>query len=380
METADIIPLPAERLFKKILVFSLLLFCVIFSSFAQNNKTKQDSRTKNRRFADSMYYEHTIKKQRIENSSKDTLHISAKDLKNDTMRHFISGIGEIPCATLYQNTWLNERVKAGNVSVRDLPDELTVRLLGKGDTGRFVFPCKGVKTSNYGWRWGRPHTGVDFGANIGENIYAAFDGVVRVAKFNGGYGNMVLIRHYNNLETLYGHMSVLKVRPGQKVKAGDVIGLAGSTGRSTGPHLHFECRVLYACFDPEWIIDVKTRKLKTKVLRIDKSYFGVPASEAIAEKKTQTTKLSKVNKVMEGTKYVSSSELNKMAQEREKNKNAIVSINRNADKSQWKYYTVREGDTIEGICERFHITEKDLIEVNNIKDRKLTIKKRLRIR
>ncbi|MBQ9253702.1 MAG: peptidoglycan DD-metalloendopeptidase family protein [Bacteroidales bacterium] len=368
-----------KHIYVKILLFfsAILLPFIVFS---QNKTEKQDTRSKNRRFADSMYYVHTVKKQQTEIKNNDTLRLSATDLKSDTVRHFISGIGEVPCATLYQNTWYSERVKSGNISLKDLPDELTLRLLGRGDTGTFYFPYKGPKTSPYGWRWGRAHTGVDIALNTGDKVYAAFDGVVRVARYNGGYGNMVLIRHYNNLETLYGHMSVLKVKPGQKVRAGDVIGLGGSTGKSTGPHLHFECRILYACIDPEWIVDIKNNKLKTKVLKIDKSYFGVPASQAIADNKTKTTSLSKVNKVMEGTRYIPNSELNKIINEKEKKKNAIVTIDRNADKSKWKYYTVKEGDTVEKICMRFHVTEKDLVEVNNIKDKKLTINKRLRIR
>ncbi|MCF0210458.1 MAG: peptidoglycan DD-metalloendopeptidase family protein [Bacteroidales bacterium] len=367
------------RLLKHILFFAFVLLLPIIA-FSQNNKQKEDTRSKNRRYADSMYYEHTVKKQQtVSKEKEDTLRITAKDLKNEP--RFISGLGEIPCATLYQNTWMNEKVKSGKVSLKDLPDELTIRLLGKNNTDNFCFPCKGPKTSSYGWRWGRPHMGVDIAVNIGDKIYAAFDGVVRVARYNGGYGNMVLIRHYNNIETLYGHLSVIKVQPGQKVKAGDVIGLGGSTGRSTGPHLHFETRVLYACFDPEWIIDIENNCLKTKVLKIDKSYFGVSASQSIADKKvSKPSSLSKISKVMDGTKYISQTELNKKAQEKEKKKNEIVHIDKNADKSTWKYYTVKEGDTIELICKRFHIYEKDLIEVNNIKNRELTINKRIRIR
>jgi murein DD-endopeptidase MepM/ murein hydrolase activator NlpD len=84
-----------------------------------------------------------------------------------------------------------------------------------------------------------------------------------------------VVRHPNGLETLYGHLSKIQVKHGQEVAAGDVIGLGGSTGRSTGPHLHFECRFLYQTFDPEWILDFSNYSLRTRHLHLDKSYFGI---------------------------------------------------------------------------------------------------------
>ncbi|MBR1770052.1 MAG: M23 family metallopeptidase, partial [Bacteroidales bacterium] len=258
------------------------MICTSVSCHAQSNKQQEDTRSKNRRFADSMYYVHTVKKQQEINKKQDTSAEKKITLKINSDKKTSEGKQDIPSSTLYQQTWVTERVKAGNISLKDLPDELTIRLCGQDGKGKFYFPYKGVRTSPYGWRWGRAHTGVDIALKTGDNVYAAFDGVVRVAKFNGGYGNMVLIRHYNNLETLYGHMSVLKVKTGQKVKAGDVIGLGGSTGHSTGPHLHFECRLLYACIDPEWIVDLKNNCLKTKILKIDKSFFGIASSQALS--------------------------------------------------------------------------------------------------
>lgn len=361
-----------------LLPFLFILF-IIFScdSFAQN--TNEDTRSKNRRFADSMYYEHTIKKQEKEKHKTDTTALKKLSIKTDTTKQILKNNSEIPSSCLYKQTWITDRVKAGNISLRDLPDELTIRLCGKDGTDNFCFPYKGVRTSPYGWRWGRAHTGVDIALNTGDNIYAAFDGVVRVAKYNGGYGNMVLIRHYNNLETLYGHMSVLKVKPGQKVKAGDVIGLGGSTGRSTGPHLHFECRLLYACIDPEWIVDLKNHRLKTKIIKIDKSFFGVAASESIAENRTRPTKLSKVNRYMKGTRYVSSTELSSLIAKREKKLSEYVTIN-NEDKETWRYYKVKKEDTIESICKKYRIRKEDFIAINNIKNEKLKEKQKVRVR
>ncbi len=365
---------------KRIFLFSFLfvLFCLFSANISAQN-TNEDTRSKNRRFADSMYYEHTVKKQEKEKHKTDTTALKKLSIKTDTTKQVLKEKSEIPSSCLYQQTWITDRVKAGNISLRDLPDELTIRLCGKDGKDDFCFPYKGVRTSPYGWRWGRAHTGVDIALNTGDNIYAAFDGVVRVAKYNGGYGNMVLIRHYNNFETLYGHMSALKVKPGQKVKAGDVIGLGGSTGRSTGPHLHFEIRLLYACIDPEWIVDLKNHRLKTKIIKIDKSFFGVAASETIAENRTRPTKLSKVNRCMKGTHYVSSSELASLIAKREKKLSEFVKIN-NEDKETWRYYKVKKEDTIETICKRYRIRKEDFIAINNIKDGTIKEKQKVRVR
>ncbi|MDO5760443.1 MAG: M23 family metallopeptidase [Bacteroidota bacterium] len=344
---------------KNIILF-LITLTLLYNAKAQE---KEDTRSKNRRFADSMYYEHTIKKQISESKKTDTTALKKLSITPNS-QNTIKNTNEIPSSTLYQHKWITERVKDGNVSLKDLPDEITIRLCGKNNNEKFCFPYKGCKTSSYGWRWGRAHTGVDIALDVGDTIYAAFDGVVRVSKYNGGYGNMVLIRHYNNLETLYGHMSVLKVKVGQKVKAGDVIGLGGSTGRSTGPHLHFECRLLYACIDPEWIVDISNNCLKTKILKIDKSFFGVAGSLSLAQNKTKPTKLAKVNKCLEGTKYVSQSELNSLVAKKEKKKNEFAVIN-NKDKSTWRYYQVKNGDTIENICSRYHIKKEDFLTINN---------------
>jgi Peptidase family M23/LysM domain len=120
-------------------------------------------------------------------------------------------------------------------------------------------------TSTFGMRWHRWHYGIDIDLEIGDPIMACFDGVVRISRYNpGGYGNYVMIRHYNGLETLYGHMSEAKVEVGQFVKAGEVIGLGGNTGKSTGPHLHFEVRYAGNAFDPSYVYDFAHMKLRDK--------------------------------------------------------------------------------------------------------------------
>ena len=175
---------------------------------------------------------------------------------------------------LWYDAFPHHRVNPhGRTQLDMLPDEIILKLVS--DTGGFCFPVKNSKTSNYGWRWQRGHHGVDIALNTGDPVHAAFGGTVRVASPMGGYGNCVVVRHPNGLETLYGHLSKIHVKPNQEVAAGEVLGLGGSTGNSTGPHLHFECRFLYQTFDPEWILDFDNYTLRTRRLHLDKTYFGI---------------------------------------------------------------------------------------------------------
>ena len=114
----------------------------------------------------------------------------------------------------------------------------------KIDLRHFCMPTPSrVVTSNFGNRWGRPHKGLDIKVYIGDTIRAAFSGKVRIVRYEaGGYGKYIVIRHPNGLETIYGHLSEQLVSENQSVRAGEVIGLGGNTGRSTGSHLHFEVR------------------------------------------------------------------------------------------------------------------------------------------
>lgn len=107
--------------------------------------------------------------------------------------------------------------------------------------GGYIWPTKGVVTSGFGWRWGRMHKGIDIANSTGTPVYAAADGVIEKAGWNnGGYGNMVDIRHADGSVTRYGHNSKVLVQAGQQIHKGETIALMGSTGFSTGPHCHFE--------------------------------------------------------------------------------------------------------------------------------------------
>ncbi len=157
---------------------------------------------------------------------------------------------EDPAAELYPN-WEDEQINLyGNVT---LPDEYKIDLRG------FCMPTTNrIVTSNYGYRprFRRQHKGIDINANKGDTIRAAFDGKVRVVDFqSSGYGNVVVIRHPNGLETVYGHLSKHLTKKGATLKAGDPIGLAGNTGFSFGTHLHFETRLLGEYIDPAKLFD-----------------------------------------------------------------------------------------------------------------------------
>ena len=155
---------------------------------------------------------------------------------------------EYPALSLYPN-WNNQYVHAyGNAII---PESYTIDLTG------FHMPTPSTRiTSPFGPRWRRMHNGLDLKVNIGDTIVAAFDGKVRIVKYERrGYGKYVVIRHDNGLETVYGHLSKQLVEENQLVKAGEVIGLGGNTGRSTGSHLHFETRFLGIAINPIYMFD-----------------------------------------------------------------------------------------------------------------------------
>ena len=139
----------------------------------------------------------------------------------------------------------------------ELPQEVKI------DLRHFCMPTTNrIVTSNYGYRarFKRQHKGMDINAYKGDTIRAAFDGKVRISEFQaGGYGHVVVLRHNNGLETVYGHFSKRLVPVDAEVKAGDPIGLAGSTGRSTATHLHFETRLCGEYIDPALLFDFKAQ-------------------------------------------------------------------------------------------------------------------------
>jgi murein DD-endopeptidase MepM/ murein hydrolase activator NlpD len=176
-----------------------------------------------------------------------------------------------PAADLY-NDWNNRYAHQASV----LPDTFRIDLRG------FHMPTTSrVLTSNFGARWGRQHKGLDIKVYIGDTIRAAFSGKVRIVRYEGkGYGKYVVIRHYNGLETIYGHMSKQLVTEDQEVRAGDPIGLGGNTGRSTGSHLHFETRLCGIALNPALMFDFKNQDVVNDYYVFRKSTYNRESAEA----------------------------------------------------------------------------------------------------
>ncbi len=160
----------------------------------------------------------------------------------------------------------------------------------------FVMPVPGRVTSPYGWRprFGRMHRGVDMSLSVGDTVRSAFSGKVRLTKFEGkGYGYYVVVRHDNGMETVYGHLSRFLVKPNQRVKAGEPIALGGNTGRSTGPHLHFETRYLGLAINPAAIIDFENKTTHREVFTFDKNSYEKSQHYGPKKIKSRSTKFAK---------------------------------------------------------------------------------------
>ena len=172
------------------------------------------------------------------------------------------------------------------------------------DVRHYVMPIKvNYVTSHYGWRpqFGRTHKGIDLRSAVGDTVYSAFSGRVRLTRFErGGYGFYVIVRHENGLETVYGHLSRFLVKPDQYVKAGQPIALSGNTGRSTGPHLHFETRFMGYAINPEAIFDFANRCTHTDTYTFTKSNYtkarDYAPSKRYADKKKATEEKESASK------------------------------------------------------------------------------------
>lgn len=142
----------------------------------------------------------------------------------------------------------------------------------------FVSPITDpVITSNFGWRNGKNHHGIDLDLQVWDPVVAAFDGMVRVAMMHPGYGRVVVVRHYNGLETLYAHLHRFKVKTGDIVSAGQTLGLGGSSGQSSGSHLHFEVRYKGKPLNPRHLISFKKNELISDSLQLVKHKWNYTA-------------------------------------------------------------------------------------------------------
>lgn len=196
-----------------------------------------------------------------------------------------------PAEDIYNNIWNCERINPYKIPVSSLPDSITI------DLSDFVMPITtGRVSSHYGPRRHRFHHGIDVALPSGSQVVSAFSGKVRIVNYQAsGYGNYVVVRHGNGLETVYAHLSAVTVKEEQTVKAGQKIGLSGNTGRSTGPHLHFETRYIGNAFNPATIINFSTHQVYADNYTLTKKKnFGY------VQYKARSSRLAKYYKVRRG--------------------------------------------------------------------------------
>ncbi|MBO4581060.1 MAG: peptidoglycan DD-metalloendopeptidase family protein [Bacteroidales bacterium] len=240
--------------------------------------------------------------------------------------------------SIFEN-WDSISIHIPRTDFSTMKDTLYLPLVGPG----YKLPKFNSLVSKFGWRKRRYHYGVDTKNQMYDSIYCVFDGVVRIAKRNRTYGNVVIVRHYNGMETFYAHCSKLLVNPNEEVKAGDVIALVGSTGRSTGPHLHFETRYKGTPINPEFIIDFENNKLRSDTLLICKETFSLKKSSGSA----RTSSAGNT-----GTSYSGNA----------------------------AYYTVRYGDTLSSIAQKYHTSVSNIKRMNGLRSDFIREGQKLRVR
>jgi hypothetical protein len=199
----------------------------------------------------------------IESAEVDSLLNSLEELEG-LSEDSLQNLDEV----LYKNSWNCTQINYPTTALPSKSDtiEITFNIPG---VNAYVHPVKGKVISKYGIRRGRMHTGTDIKLVSGDTVRCAFDGKVRLAKRFSGYGNLVLVRHTNGLETIYSHLKSISVKINDTIKAGDVVGLGGRTGRATTDHLHFETRLFGQHFNSEKYIDFENFSL-----RAEKIYYA----------------------------------------------------------------------------------------------------------
>ena len=261
-------------------------------------------------------------------------YILAEDYKNDP--------------EVFNNHWDTMNIHAyRDIELDSLPEATAIRLVDSLES--YHYPYIGRITSRYGPRRGRAHQGLDIGLKTGDPIYATFDGKVRLSKAAGDYGNLVIIRHNNGLETYYAHLSQRDVEVGDWVVAGQQIGLGGSTGRSTGPHLHYEVRYKGQSFDPERLIDFSNGNLRRDELLLKRRHFSI---------------YSKYEQDFGDEEEV--------AKQEEAERKAAAAV---------QYHTVRSGDTLGAIARKYGTSVSRICQLSGIKSTSiLRIGQKLRVR
>ncbi|MDR3366429.1 MAG: peptidoglycan DD-metalloendopeptidase family protein [Prevotellaceae bacterium] len=172
-----------------------------------------------------------------------------------------------PAYAIYGDSWSHTDVNPYNASPANMSGAVAINLTG------YTHPILNVITSRFGFRRWKFHYGIDLRLSVGDSVRCAFDGRVRIARRGKAYGNYVVVRHYNGLETTYAHLSKMLVQVNDEVRSGELVGWGGSTGRSTGPHLHYEMRYLGQAIDPMLLVDFATGKPYKDAFLLTASHF-----------------------------------------------------------------------------------------------------------
>lgn len=264
-------------------------------------------------------------------------------LYNDNTWRYAKSDQYIADCKVFTCDWDETSVNPYKEPVDSLPETWAIWMVDS--LSGYHCPALGRVSSRFGIRHGRRHQGVDMALPIGTPLYATFDGKVRVAKWMKGYGNIVILRHDNGLETFYGHMSEFKVKPGDIVHAGDVIGLSGNTGRSTGPHIHYEVRYHGLALDPQRIVNLETGDLKQRIMVLKRRYFDA------ASRYDQNFDDEFLNE-----------EDDKKALEEKKKRDA------EAARKAMVYHKVRSGENLGMIARKYHTTVNAICRLNGLKN------------
>lgn len=275
-------------------------------------------------------------------------------LKDDHTWYYIKNIEKLAADSIFTRNWVPNVTNPYRTVLDSLPLRNSICLVDSASV--FVCPNRTKVFSRFGVRHGRRHQGVDLPYKTGTPVVAAFDGRVRVSAYNGGYGNLIVIRHENGLETYYGHLSKREVEAGDWVHAGDQIGLGGSTGRSTGPHLHFETRWQGFAFDPEWIVDFEKGELRSNVFVLRRSYLNAQSHYVPESLDEEDDVYAAEEKILAEEKRIA------------------------AERAAAKYYTVKSGDTLGSIAKRNGKSLNAILKLNpGVNPNKLRIGQKIRV-
>ena len=323
------------------------------------------------READSLRY--VYGRQEVKNQARrstpyaDTLDTGNPGVKvvlyNNGTYRYVKDPALVASDSVFTECWDTRAVNPYREEPDSIPDRFSLWIVDTLDS--YTCPYVTHPRSLYGYRHGRRHQGIDLPYSTGTPVPVAFDGRVRISDYVGGYGNLVVVRHANGLETFYGHLSKRNVEAGDWVSSGDIIGLGGSTGRSTGPHLHFETRYIGAAFDPSWLIDFETGTLRHRLLKIRSWYFN-PNQRY-------------VQSIDDEDEIFRTDEEDRLLAEEQAKKEAAARAA--AEAAAMRYHTVRSGDTLSSIARKYHTSVKELCRLNNIKETTiLQVGKRLRVK